>query len=611
MEQGRAPLLCGLLLAILLHLSHTVDVFLDRPQALTVLPRLRRANFGLEEFTKGNLERECYEEVCDFEEAFEVSDDKTKANLFWAGYTACQTGKMPRPLLDECLKGECAIGSGKNYRGQISITKSGIECQFWNSNFPHKTIINPITHPYENLTENYCRNPNSSSKGPWCYTRDATVKEEECAIPVCGQNQTTSLVVPQSQPPADSKQLPCEEQEGLHYNGTLAVTISGLECLPWHSQVVKELGGQKHFLSSVTLVENYCRNPDGDEEGVWCFVSHPNKTFDYCNLNYCDNPLEEEVIKDVVQGRTISEQHETFFDENTFGSGEADCGLRPLFETKGIEDSSEHKLLESFIGGRIVKGEDAEPGSAPWQVMLFQKTPQRSVCGASVISSRWLLTAAHCIQYPPWEKNFSTSDLLVRIGKHNRATYEREVEKIVMLERIIIHPKYNWKENLDRDIALLQLKKPITFTSYIHPVCLPTKETVQKLMKSGHKGRVSGWGNLYETWNSGGKTLPAVLQRVNLPLVDQETCEASTKIKVTYNMFCAGYRPDQTERGDACEGDSGGPFVMKDPHNHRWYQVGIVSWGEGCDRDGKYGFYCHVFRMRKWIMKTIEKFGSS
>ncbi|KAJ1182964.1 hypothetical protein NDU88_008138 [Pleurodeles waltl] len=57
--------------------------------------------------------------------------------------------------------------------------------------------------------------------------------------------------------------------------------------------------------------------------------------------------------------------------------------------------------------------------------------------------------------------------------------YERQQEKIAMLERIIIHPKYNWRENLDRDIALIQLKRPIGFTNYIHPVCLPTKEIVQ------------------------------------------------------------------------------------------------------------------------------------
>lgn len=60
-----------------------------------------------------------------------------------------------------------------------------------------------------------------------------------------------------------------------------------------------------------------------------------------------------------------------------------------------------------------------------------------------------------------------------------------------MLEKIYIHPRYNWRENLDRDIALLKLKKPITFSSYIHPVCLPDKDTVARWGSGG--GGSLGW----------------------------------------------------------------------------------------------------------------------
>lgn len=119
------------------------------------------------------------------------------------------------------------------------------------------------------------------------------------------------------------------------------------------------------------------------------------------------------------------------------------------------------------------------------------------------------------------------------------------------------------------------------------------------LMFAGFKGRVTGWGNLRESWTSNPTNLPTLLQQIHLPIVDQSICRNSTSVIITDNMFCAGkthtsfigtlnssatenvcdafmlqhhnkvilcflgYQPDDTKSGDACEGDSGGPFVMK------------------------------------------------
>ncbi|NWI15321.1 THRB protein, partial [Crypturellus soui] len=608
MAHDKAGLLRGLLFSSLLHLTLSHDgVFLSKGQALSLLTRPRRANKGfLEEMLEGNLERECLEETCSYEEAFEAleSTDRTVrgARLILKSVTSTSLGSSLSCA--GILTGNCSIGLGQNYVGTVSHTKSGIECQKWTSKYPHIPKFNTTIHP--NLLENYCRNPDNNTAGPWCYTTDPTVRQEECPIPVCGEERTTVEFTPRVKPPASTQ--PCEQEKGLLYTGTLAVTISGAKCLPWNSEKAKEVLQGKNIITEVKLVENYCRNPDADDEGVWCVTAEP-PNFEYCDLQYCERSLEEEDEElDRIRGRTDHlQEYKTFFDEKTFGSGEADCGIRPLFEKKKMVDGTEKELMVSNRDSRIVKGEDAEVGSSPWQVMLYKKRPQELLCGASLISDSWVLTAAHCLFYPPWDKNLTTNDILVRIGKHFRAKYENHKEKIVLLDKIIIHPKYNWKENMDRDIALMHLKRPVILSDYIHPVCLPTKELVQRLMLAGYKGRVTGWGNLKETWGTSPSNLPTVLQQLNIPIVNPAICKASTKVKVTDNMFCAGYSSEDSRRGDACEGDSGGPFVMKSPDDNRWYQVGIVSWGEGCDRDDKYGFYTHVFRLKKWIRKSIER----
>uniref|UniRef100_A0A8C1CWQ4 Prothrombin n=1 Tax=Cyprinus carpio carpio TaxID=630221 RepID=A0A8C1CWQ4_CYPCA len=390
----------------------------------------------------------------------------------------------------------------------------------------------------------------------------------------------------------------CYINNGENYAGSVSVTKSGKSCQYWKSNFPHRI--QKELLPQVQLVKNHCRNPDGDMEGPWCYVKG------------ADAPLDKFVDESGGRERTtLEDQRIAFFDPSSFGNGEQECGVRPMFEKVKKEDKNEKELLMSYSGSRIVGGDEAEVGSAPWQVMLYKRSPQELLCGASLISDEWILTAAHCILYPPWNKNFTINDIIVRLGKHSRTKYERGTEKIVAIDEIIVHPKYNWKENLNRDIALLHMKKPVAFTNEIHPVCLPTKNIAKNLMFAGYKGRVTGWGNLRESWSSSPTNLPSVLQQIHLPIVDQSICRNSTSVIITDNMFCAGYQPDDTKRGDACEGDSGGPFVMKSPTDQRWYQIGIVSWGEGCDRDGKYGFYTHLFRMRRWMKKVIEKTGSA
>ncbi|XP_012876137.1 PREDICTED: vitamin K-dependent protein C isoform X1 [Dipodomys ordii] len=92
------------------------SVFSSSEHAHQVLRIQKRSNSFLEEVRPGNLERECMEEVCDFEEANEIFQDVDKTLSFWTKYFDGDQCKAP-PLDHQCdhaccEHGQCIDGMG-------------------------------------------------------------------------------------------------------------------------------------------------------------------------------------------------------------------------------------------------------------------------------------------------------------------------------------------------------------------------------------------------------------------------------------------------------------------------------------------------------------------
>ncbi|XP_020625594.1 plasma kallikrein-like [Orbicella faveolata] len=169
-------------------------------------------------------------------------------------------------------------------------------------------------------------------------------------------------------------------------------------------------------------------------------------------------------------------------------------------------------------------------------------------------------------------------------------------EQVIPIDQIFIHPKYNRPvTGLDYDVALIKLKKPITFNNDARPVCLPTKD-----FPPGTKCYVTGWGDTTE-----GGNFAQILQQAQVPLVPRDTCRraySDLRLPITKRMRCAGFSQGGV---DACKSDSGGPLVC--PRNNKWYLMGIVSGGDGCARPNRFGVYSDVLALKPWVQQTINQ----
>merc|ERR1712048_782770 len=266
--------------------------------------------------------------------------------------------------------------------------------------------------------------------------------------------------------------------QGLDYSGTEARTAAGLMCQEWNRNGahVKPKPELWHKKGKRPPNHNYCRNPDEDKRGPWCYIKtwggpkSRTQNWGTCDIKICPEPT-------CSEPRTLPPPKSADW--------EPICG-RPCLCGSACGNTA-RDIFNLGKSCNIVGGEDSEFGELPWQVGIRRSNDrnQNIFCGGTIINRFHILTAAHCLYKKRDINELDTPmrNLEVLVGFHKRvdpnfdrkhAEYGQGVHKVAKITK---HHLYRVKgASAEYDVAILKLKTPVRYHESIHP----DKESLSK-----------------------------------------------------------------------------------------------------------------------------------
>ncbi|KAF0289023.1 Serine protease 56 [Amphibalanus amphitrite] len=209
--------------------------------------------------------------------------------------------------------------------------------------------------------------------------------------------------------------------------------------------------------------------------------------------------------------------------------------------------------------GRVVGGSLSRRYEFPWHVGLVSPLGVMPFCGGSLISDRWVLTAAHCVE----RRSASRTVVLLRSFSPLNPRALR-----LPATNIVIHPEFDGS-TYGHDLALVELYLPLPLERLggaVAPICLP------ELDAESDEGVATGWGAVFF-----GSPPASRLRKVTLPIISRSECNDTLPGQVDGSMICAG--------GDrfsgTCYRDDGGSLMTLNADG-RYQIAGVSSWARAC-----------------------------
>lgn len=266
--------------------------------------------------------------------------------------------------------------------------------------------------------------------------------------------------------------------------------------------------------------------------------------------------------------------------------------------------------------GKVIGGRDTTSLAHPWQIALHTRYSGH-LCGASLVSKRVILTAAHCVDV------FGARDL--RIKAATTTGEQRRLRNLPRVREVILHPDFDPNNLASNDIAVIILRSDVSFSDYLKPIKVITTENTAELLENDFRdlpGQMlsTGWGS---TETPGRFPVHSeVLQEVDVQAVGATKTDLLDE--VFRNRLIADYNMNNdiinfiqinnsnvlltegvaAETGN-CVGDSGGPLVYYEAGKEPLL-IGITSYAVGGKEvcKGLVGF-TNIQGYQEWLSKYL------
>uniref|UniRef100_A0A182RA66 Peptidase S1 domain-containing protein n=1 Tax=Anopheles funestus TaxID=62324 RepID=A0A182RA66_ANOFN len=269
--------------------------------------------------------------------------------------------------------------------------------------------------------------------------------------------------------------------------------------------------------------------------------------------------------------------------------------------------------ISEYAGEFSFDSRETQLDQFPWAAMVMLQWVRKIVCSGSLISTRFVLSAAHCF-VDVHGVSKPASDYRVRLGDWDlvqdedcmyvRNRYVCNPQKPVdySVELIVTHDSYHTnRKDFLHDIALLKLAQPVEYGAQIGPACLPNWSTeVPDIVRQNFTA--TGWGRT--------KSFRALFRKYKLEMMGRNisTCVKAYRMQeaaVSRIQLCVGGVPSR----DVCYGDSGGGLMKREAN--RWVLIGVISFGSyRCGRSLP-GVYTNAAYYSDWIQWAVDKSSKS